>query len=81
MEVLILVFGGLLNLACFVIGASIGQKTAKGEKVEIPNLNPVTAVQNAVEKYEEDKKQRQLDTILENIDAYDGTGMGQKAVK
>ena len=81
MEVWILLFGGVLNILCFMIGASIGQKAVKGERIETPNLNPVTAVQNAVEKYEEDKKERQLETILDNIDSYNGTAIGQKAVK
>ena len=81
MEVWILLFGGALNILCFMIGASIGQKAVKGERIETPNLNPVTAVQNAVEKYEEDKKERQMETVLDNIDNYNGTPIGQKAVK
>ena len=36
MEVLLLAVMGAVNIFCFLIGARVGQQTAKGEKVELP---------------------------------------------
>lgn len=79
--VLILAVCGAVNILCFAVGARVGQKTAKGEEVKIPTLNPVKAVQESREAREAQKEQDYYETILQNIENYDGTGMGQKDVK
>lgn len=78
-EALILMISvGLMNVLCFLIGAKTGQKASKGEDITLPNLNPIEAVR----EYEETKQQKKEDdnynTMLENIEAYDGTSIGQK---
>lgn len=81
MEVLTILTTGFLCIACFVIGAKVGQTVAKGEKVEMPNLNPLKAIRQSQARKEADIKQGKLDTILRNIERYDGTSKGQEDVK
>ena len=75
---------GALNIACFFIGAKVGQRVAKGENIELPSLNPVKAVKEHNEKKQAEKEaereQERLNTIMENIENYDGTPYGQKDV-
>lgn len=80
MEALLLMVMGLVNVACFVIGAKVGQATAKGEKVEIPTINPMQAARDRQVKKEVQKEQDRLNVILHNIEKYDGTGLGQEDV-
>ena len=80
MEVLLLLVMGAANIACFLIGAKIGQKTAKGEDIELPTVNPLELVQEHREKRAAKEEQDKRDTILRNIESYDGTGYGQEDV-
>lgn len=80
MEVLIYAVIGLLNIVCFVIGANVGQTIVKGEKVELPNLNPLQAIRENRAKREADKEQSKNAAILRNVDRYDGTSQGQEDV-
>ena len=68
------------NIVCFLIGAKIGQKVSKGEEVKLPTVNPVEVIREHREKKEYEHKQSQLETILRNIDNYDGTDFGQEEV-
>ena len=44
-EIIILIVSiGAINILCFLIGAKTGQKVIKGETVELPNVNPVKAI-------------------------------------
>lgn len=74
----------LSNLLTFITGAKIGQKVAKQEPIEMPNLNPVKAVKNAIAEHKEfEKKQAEeeyYETIMHNVNIYDGTNAGQKRV-
>jgi hypothetical protein len=80
MEILLILTVGVLNVACFFIGAKVGQTVAKGEKIE----TPVEAVKNSIREHREHKEaerqQDKLDTIMRNIESYDGTGYGQEDV-
>jgi hypothetical protein len=78
MEVLLLAVMGAVNILCFMIGAKVGQATAKGERVELPS--PTKAVQEHREKKEAQMEQNRLETIMRNIESYDGTPYGQKEV-
>lgn len=71
------------NILSLVIGVRIGQKVAKGEEVKTPDiskLNPIKAYQEHQNKKEYEKEQTKLDTILKNIERYDGTDAGQEDV-
>ena len=84
MEIVLIIAVGALNIACFFIGAKVGQRVAKGESVELPTLNPVKAVKEHNEKKQAEKEaereQEKINTIMENINNYDGTPNGQKDV-
>jgi hypothetical protein len=78
--VLLIISVGFLNVACFVIGAKVGQTIVKGEKVELPNLNPLKAYRENEARKEVEREQDKLNTIMRNIERYDGTGKGQEDV-
>lgn len=81
METTILIaLTGFLCIACFIVGAQIGQKVSKGEKVEMPNLNPMKAVRENRAKKEVAQEQDKLSKIMRNIERYDGTSRGQEDV-
>jgi hypothetical protein len=80
MEALTLLTVGALNIACFFIGAKLGQKVAKDEPIETPNLNPVQMIQAHREKKQAEREKKRIDIIMANIDAYDGTSKGQQEV-
>lgn len=72
---------GLLNIACFYLGAKVGQKVVKGETIEIPSINPIELIREHNEKKEAEMQQNKLETIMRNIEAYDGTSRGQEDVR
>ena len=80
MEVLLLIVMGAVNIACFVIGAKVGQSVAKDEKVEMPELNPMKAIREHQDRQEAQREQDRIETILYNVENYNGTGSGQKEV-
>ena len=80
MEVLLLVIMGLANIACFVIGAKVGQQASKGETIKTPTVNPMQAIKERRAMNEAQMEQERLETILRNIEGYDGTGYGQEDV-
>lgn len=80
MEVLLLAVMGVVNILCFVIGAKVGQAVSKGEKVELPNLDPVKAYREHQNRQEAEKKQKRYEAILRNADNYDGTPYGQEDI-
>ena len=80
MEILLILVVGTLNVVCFFVGAKVGQKVFNGEPIELPSLDPIKAIREAQEKREAEKVQEKIDTIMQNIDTYDGTGNGQKDV-
>ena len=69
-----------LNAVCFFIGAKTGQKVQKGEEIKLPTLNPMEFVQKHREQREAEAEKNKWDTVMRNIDRYDGTGSGQEDV-
>lgn len=80
MEALILMVAGALNVACFVIGAKIGQTVIKGEKIEAPTISPIKLVKKHNDEKAAEAEQNKIDAIMRNIESYDGTGRGQEDV-
>lgn len=79
MELLIM---GTFMIVSFYLGFILGYKKINKEKIEMPTLNPVKIIRENKESREEieraRKEQEIMDINLANIDAYDGTGVGQK---
>ena len=68
----------VFNTGCFLMGVKIGQRVVKGEEVTLPNLNPVKAIETYKEDRRQKKEEENFNINLENIENYDGTGIGQK---
>lgn len=80
MEVLLIAIVCLTNIACFIVGARVGQAVSKGETIQTPELNPVKVIQEQKDKRQARWEQSKIDVILQNIESYDGTSRGQKDV-
>ena len=80
MEALLLAVMGLTNIACFMIGAKVGQTVSKGEYIKLPTINPLEVYREHEEKRQAKAEQDKLEAIMQNIEAYDGTSNGQKDV-
>jgi hypothetical protein len=77
----ILAIASLTNIACFVIGAKVGQKVVKGEPIETPTVNPMDVYRKHQAQKEAETEKNKIDTILRNIDSYNGTDYGQEDVR
>lgn len=72
---------GALNIACFIVGAKVGQTVSKGETIETPKIpNPMEVIEAKREKKAAKAEQEKIDTIMRNIECYNGTGIGQEDV-
>lgn len=80
MEALLLIVAGAVNVVCFTVGAKVGQTVTKGERVTMPDINPIKAVLRHNQKVKADIERDKAETILHNIDCYDGTGRNQKEI-
>ena len=82
METIILIaVVGTLNLACFLIGAKVGQAVANGKEIETPVIkSPMEAVREIRSNKEARKEMERIETIISNVERYDGTANGQEDV-
>lgn len=79
--ILIIAVVGTLNIACFFIGAKVGQTVSKGEEIKTPKIpSPITAYKAHTEAKQAEAEKNKLDVILSNIERYDGTDAGQEDV-
>lgn len=77
---LLILLTGTLNIACLSIGVKLGQKVDKDEPIELPTINPIKAIREREDRRVAEKEQNRMDAILQNIDNYNGTSIGQKDV-
>lgn len=80
MEVLLALTVGALCIGCFLIGAKVGQTVSNGETIELPSINPFEAYRKHEARKEAEKEAEKIDTIMRNIERYDGTAQGQEDV-
>lgn len=80
MEIILLLVMSISNIVCLLVGAKIGQTVSKGEAIEMPSVNPIEAIREHNDKREADKEQDRLETIMRNIERYDGSANGQEEV-
>ncbi len=81
MEILLVLCTGLVNALCFFIGAKTGNTVANGKEIEMPTIkSPMEIVRERQSTKEAKKEQERLDTIMRNIEAYDGTANHQEDV-
>ena len=79
MTLLILAVGALC-IACFFIGAKVGQTASRGENITLPKVDLGKANRERLERKKADREQEWYDTVMENIERYDGTSAGQKDI-
>lgn len=77
-QVMLLAFCLLCCIVCLIIGVDVGMKASRGEEIKLPN--PVEKAQSFKDTQEYRKQQDAVETMLYNIDVYDGTGLGQKDI-
>jgi hypothetical protein len=80
MEILLALTVGALCIGCFLIGAKVGQTVSKGETLELPSVNPFEVYRKHEARKEAQAEQERIETIMQNIENYDGTGANQKEV-
>ena len=80
MEVLLVLVVAAACITCFLIGAKVGQTVIKGEEIKLPTVNPMEIVREHKAKVEAKMEQDRVETILRNIESYDGTAYGQEDV-
>ena len=78
--ILLIVAVALINVLSFTIGAKIGHKVVKGEKIELPKVNPMEVYREHQEKKALAEELDKIETIMRNIERYDGTEAGQEDV-
>lgn len=75
--ILLIIIIGLNNALMFVLGAKVGQKVVRQEPIE---LNPIKAVNKAIEEHKEIKAKEEDEyykALYQNIDNYTGDSIGQ----
>ena len=77
---LIIITTGALCCVCFFIGAKVGQKVVKGEEIKVPEMHLSNPFKAYREKKQAEYEQDRIDTIMQNIESYNGTSAGQKDV-
>lgn len=80
MDVVSILAMGFVCMACFLMGAKVGQAVSKGEDIQTPSVNPLEAYRKHEAKKEVQKEQERIDALLRNIERYDGTASGQEDV-
>lgn len=72
---------GTLMMFSFLLGARITQKAYKKEEIVMPTLNPVKAFHEHKESVQREQEEKEFNIMMDNINNYDGTGLGQKDIR
>lgn len=78
--VLLLLLFVVSNITCLWVGANVRQKVDNNEPLKVPKIDPISYIHEQKDKRIAREEQREFDTIMRNIDAYDGTSNGQREV-
>lgn len=80
-SIILVIVTSAMCIWSFVIGAKVGQAVRNGEKVELPTVDPMQAYREHRAKKEAEMELQRFDTILRNIDIYNGTNEMQEEVR
>ena len=80
MEIVLVLAVGAMCICCFMIGAKVGQTVSRGEDIKLPTVNPLELHREHEQKKAAREEQERIETIMRNIEAYDGTGAKQEDV-
>lgn len=83
-EIILVFIVGTLNLLSFYLGSKTKNQNMNNKEIQI---NPMKVYKKYKEEKKQDeekekfvKEQEQTKIMIENIENYDGTGMGQKDI-
>jgi hypothetical protein len=80
MEIALVLIVGAMCCVCFCIGAKVGQTVSKGKDIKLPTVNPIEAYREHEQKKAAREEQDRMETILRNVESYDGTANRQEDV-
>ncbi len=80
LTVVLVIVTSAMCIWSFIIGAKVGQAVQKGEQVDTPTVSPMKAYREHKAKQEAEMEQNKFNTILRNVDSYNGTAYGQEDV-
>ena len=80
MEILLVLVTGALCVACFFVGAKVGQAVSRGEDIKLPKLDPMKPFRDHQDRKKAEAEQERYEAILRNVESYDGTGAHQEDV-
>lgn len=80
MDVLLIIAVSALNIVCFFVGAKVGQQVSRGKEIKLPEINPMQIIRDRQDKKAAEYEQSKFDTVMRNIEVYDGTEHGQTDV-
>lgn len=67
---------GVFFILTFITGLHYGQKIQRGEKIEMPQINPIKAVKESIKESkqtkEDEEKQKELQKFIDAMENYDG---------
>lgn len=67
---------GVFFILSFVLGLHYGGKIQRGEKIEMPQINPIKAVKESIKESkqtkEDEEKQKELQKFIDAMENYDG---------
>jgi uroporphyrinogen-III decarboxylase len=79
--ILLIAVIGTLNMACFFLGAKVGNTVANGKEIETPTIkSPLETYREHQDKKKAKEEQNKLEVIMQNIERYDGTANHQTDV-
>lgn len=76
---IIIAIVSILNIVCFLIGGKVAQMIYKNKEIKIIP-NPIKEIKEYKEEQEISKEEQRFKDIADNIDAYNGTSIGQKKI-
>lgn len=72
---------GVFIILSYTLGLKNGHKLSNNKSINMPSLNIPKKIREYKNSKEEQKEQERLETILQNIERYDGSEIGQEVVK
>lgn len=80
MDIVLVLVVGAMCICCFMVGAKVGQTVSKGDDIKMPTVDPIKAYREHEQRKAAREEQERIETIMRNVESYDGTADGQEDV-
>lgn len=80
MDIVLVLAVGAMCICCFMVGAKVGQTVSKGDDIKMPTVDPIKAYREHEQRKAAREEQERIETIMRNVESYDGTADGQEDV-